>query len=74
MNLNVRSIQKNTDKLNNYLLPLDKQFLIIGLTETCKRRKLQRYMNFQNTKVFILQDAPEKEEEYPYMFTNIIIM
>ena len=34
MHLNVRSIPKNIDKLNNYLLSLDIQFSIIGLTET----------------------------------------
>ena len=34
MYLNVRSIPKNIDKLNNYLLSLDIQFSIIGLTET----------------------------------------
>ena len=27
-------------------------------------------MNFQNTKVFILPDPPEKDEEYRYTFTN----
>ena len=34
MHLNVRSIPKNIDKLNSYLLSLDIQFSIIGLTET----------------------------------------
>ena len=34
MHLNVRSIPKNRDKLNNYLLSLGIQFSIIGLTET----------------------------------------
>ena len=34
MHLNVRSIPKNIDKLNNYLLSLNIQFSKIGVTET----------------------------------------
>ena len=34
MHLNVRSIPRKIDKLNNYLLSLDIQVSIIGLTET----------------------------------------
>ena len=44
MHLNVKSIPKNIDKLNNYLLSLDIQFPIIGLTETwLKEETLELY-------------------------------
>ena len=33
MHLNVTSIPKNTEKLNNYLLSFDIQFSLFGLTE-----------------------------------------
>ena len=44
MHLNVRNMPKNIDKLNNYLLLLDIQFSIIGLTETwLKEETLELY-------------------------------
>ena len=40
MHLNVRSIPKNIDKLNSYLMSLDIQFSIIGLTETSLKEEI----------------------------------
>ena len=51
MHLNVRNMPKNIDKLNNYLLSLDIQFSIIGLTETWLREttsKLYRLPEYKS--------------------------
>ena len=58
MHLNVRTIPKNIDKLNNYLLSLDIQFSIIDLTETWLKEETSEL--YELRKVFILLDPPER--------------
>ena len=58
MHLNVRSIPKNIDKLNNYLLSLDIQFSIIDLTETWLKEETSEL--YELRKVFILLDPPKR--------------
>ena len=73
MHLNVRSIPKNIDKLNNYLLLLDIQFSIIGLTETwLKKETSELYEHSEYKSIHVTNiDPPEKEEEYRYTFTKL---
>ena len=64
MHLNVRSIPKNIDKLNNYLLSLDIQFSIIGLTETWLKEETLELYELPEYKIIHLT-RPSRKGEVP---------